>query len=73
MENQVFEKDLNEVGPVQEHVFEADRTIYNLKEFMKKESYGQERIVKQVEAVSDHNEYLMMKIVKRLKIPRKNR
>ena len=73
MERELFAKEMNEVGPVTEHVFEAQRTIHNLKQFMAKESYGQERIVKEVEAASEHNEYLMMKVVKRLKIPRRER
>ena len=73
MEKEVFADEMNAVGPITEQVFEAQRTIHNLKQFMKKESYGQERIAKEVEAASEHNEYLMMKIVKRLKIPRANR
>lgn len=40
---------------------------------MKNENYFPERIAKQVESAEDHNEYLLTKVVKRLKIPRQNR
>jgi len=64
---------MNESGPVTEQVFEAQRAIYNLKDFMRNENYFPERIARCVESASDHNDYLLKKIVKRLKIPRQNR
>ena len=36
--------ELNQTGPVTEEVFEADRTIANLKDFMRKERYTEEEI-----------------------------
>lgn len=37
-------KEMNEVGPVTEQVFEANRAIRNLKEFMSKEGFTKEEI-----------------------------
>ena len=61
-------QEVNETGPVTEEVFEANRTITNLKAFMRKENYTEEEIAKKVESVNDQNHYLMNKLVKRLKL-----
>lgn len=37
-------EELNQTGPITEQVFEANRTIRNLKEFMRKERYTEEEI-----------------------------
>lgn len=44
MKEQKMIDELNQTGPVTEEVFEADRTIHNLKEFMRKERYTEEEI-----------------------------
>lgn len=64
---------MNEVGPVTEQVFEANRAIRNLKEFMLKEGFTKEEISRWWKRVEDTNEYLMNKIVTRLRIPKQNR
>lgn len=44
-------QELNETGPVTEQVFESNRLIKNLKEFMKSEGYPPEQIKRIVEEV----------------------
>lgn len=44
MKEQKMIDELNQTGPVTEEVFEADRTIHNLKDFMRKERYTEEEI-----------------------------
>jgi hypothetical protein len=42
METIVLEQELNETGPITEHVFEAKRLMKNLKDFMISEKYTAE-------------------------------
>ena len=44
IENEIFEQELNETGPITEHVFEAKRLMINLLTFMKTEGYTPEQI-----------------------------
>ena len=41
---EMLAEELNQTGPITEQVFEANRTIRNLKEFMRKERYTEEEI-----------------------------
>lgn len=66
-------EDLNQTGPVTEQVFEANRTIRNLKSFMAKENYTPEEIAKKVKEVEETNRRQMEMVVKRLKIPKGDR
>jgi hypothetical protein len=43
-EREVHAQDVNETGPVTEDTFEANRTIKNLKDFMRSEGYPEEHI-----------------------------
>jgi len=72
-EKVVFAQELNETGPITEQVFEARRTIRNLKGFMRSENYTQEEVTAKVKECEDWNEHAMSKLVKRLKVPRKDR
>ena len=66
--------ELNQTGPVTEEVFEADRTIANLKDFMRKERYTEEEIEAKFAECKGTNDYLMKKVITVLKItPRANR
>ena len=56
-----------------EQVFEAQRTMKNLKDFMYSENYTKEEVSKKVQGVTETNKYQMMKLVKRLKIPKVDR
>ena len=69
----IDKQDLNEVGPVTEQVFEANRTIRNLKDFMASENFEPEEIDSFYKNVCDTNDHQMHKIVKRLKISREDR
>jgi hypothetical protein len=42
LENEIQEQELNETGPITEHVFEAMRLNRNLLDFMKSEGYTPE-------------------------------
>mmetsp|Transcript_29216 Transcript_29216/g.44038 ORF Transcript_29216/g.44038 Transcript_29216/m.44038 type:complete len:104 (-) Transcript_29216:753-1064(-) len=64
----VFAEELNQTGPITEQVFEANRTIKNLKCFMRKENYTEEEIIAKYKEVCGYNEHLMDKTVKRLKM-----
>ena len=41
---EMLAEELNQVGPITEQVFEANRTIRNLKDFMRKERYTEEEV-----------------------------
>ena len=69
----IDKQNLNEIGPVTEQVFEANRAIRNLKDFMSSENYEPEEIDSIYKDVCDTNDYQMHKIVKRLKINRDDR
>ena len=63
-----FAEELNEVGPITEYVFEQNRTMRNLIDFMKKEHFTEEEVKSTLQGVTDHNERLMHTVVKRFKI-----
>lgn len=66
--------DLNQTGPVTEEVFEANRTISNLKDFMRKERYTEEEIENKFAECVEKNNYQMNKFITVLKItPRVDR
>ena len=66
--------ELNQTGPVTEEVFEADRTISNLKAFMRKERFTEEEIEAKFTECKEKNDYQMNKVITVLKItPRANR
>lgn len=48
---------LNEIGPVTEQVFEANRAIKNLKDFMASEGFTKEEILEWEKRVNDTNEH----------------
>ena len=66
-------QELNETGPITEQVFEANRCIRNLKNFMRDESFTEEQITAKVNAVAVKSNYLMTHLVARLKVPKENR
>lgn len=65
--------EVNKLGPVTEHVFEARRLICNLKSFMQSENFTQDEIKKFYKSCKRRNQDLMLKLVQRLKIPVENR
>lgn len=65
--------ELNETGPITEHVFEARRTTCNLKAFMKSENFTDEEIKVFFQKCKQTNRQQMAKVVKRLKIPVQDR
>lgn len=44
MEREIHVQEVNETGPITEHVFEANRLMRNLKEFMRSEGIPEEVI-----------------------------
>ena len=64
---------MNEVGPVTEEVFEAQRTIHNLTEFLRNQRYPEEEIDALKKKIADDTNTLMMKVVLRLKTPPEDR
>lgn len=48
-EKHMQSQELNEVGPITEHVFEALRLIRNLQDFLRDEGYPEEIIKKMIE------------------------
>ena len=50
----ILNQEVNEVGPITEHVFEANRLKKNLIDFMRSESYPEELIKKIVEKAEDY-------------------
>lgn len=50
----ILKQEVNEVGPITEHVFEANRLKKNLIDFMRSESYPEELIKKIVERAQDY-------------------
>ena len=53
LENEIQVQELNETGPITEHVFEARRLMRNLLEFMKSEGYTPEQIKEMKEYVNE--------------------
>ena len=51
----LFAEELNQTGPITEQVFEANRTIHNLKSFMRKENYTEEEIAKTFQGAKEQN------------------
>ena len=56
-----------------EQVFEAERSIQNLKDFMLSENFTKEEVARKVAEVEETNKHQMMKLVKRLKIKKVDR
>lgn len=63
---EVLAEDQNTTGPITEEVFEANRTIRNLKDFMRDQHYTEEEIVAYTKAVFDRATGQMHWLVKRL-------
>lgn len=61
-------EELNETGPITEHVFEANRLFRNLKHFMKLEGYTPEQIKTVCERANDVQYNRIEKAIKRWKI-----
>ena len=61
-------QELNETGPVTEQVFEANRLIKNLKDFMRTEGYPEEQIKKIIEEVQFKEEHKIHYVVQRWKM-----
>jgi hypothetical protein len=53
LENEIQVQELNETGPITEHVFEARRLGLNLLEFMRSEGYTPEQIKEMKEYVNE--------------------
>lgn len=51
----VFAEEMNQTGPITEHVFEANRLAHNLKEFMRSENYTEEEIAATDKKVKEYN------------------
>ena len=73
MEKEVLKQEMNETGPITEQVFEANRTIKNLTDFMRNENFTPEEIAAKLKSVNEENEQQMHWIVKRLKTKREDR
>ena len=69
----MFTEELNTVGPITEEVFEANRTIRNLKDFMRDQHYTEQEILDYSKSVFDRATNKMHWMVKRLKISKENR
>ena len=68
MEKSIDAQEQNEVGPITEQVFEANRLIKNLKDFMIDEGYPEEQIKRVIEEVEITNENRLHKAVCRMKV-----
>ena len=67
MQNEVFCQDMNEIGPQTEYVFEAQRLMHNLIEFMRDEHYTEEEIATMKKEAAEYNINLMHKTSLRFK------
>ena len=66
-------EELNQTGPITEEVFEANRTITNLKAFLQSEHYTDEEIAALCKDVFQRGEDQMKWLILRLKQPKTNR
>jgi len=69
----VLAEEQNTVGPITEEVFEANRTIKNLKDFMRKEHYTEEEILAWTTSAFDGATGQMHWLCKRLQQPKENK
>ena len=70
MQDVVFCKDMNEGGLQTEYVFEANRLMHNLIEFMREEHYTEEEIASMKKRASDYYIHRMHKTILRFKASR---
>jgi hypothetical protein len=70
MEKVVFAEEMNQTGPITEHVFEAQRTISNLVQFMRDEHFIEEEILNAKTRTNEYNLQLINKAILRIKIKR---
>jgi len=68
VEKMVLTDELNEVGPITEHVFEARRLMKNLQDFMRSEGYPEEQIKAIVKEVNFNELNKMRKVACRWKL-----
>lgn len=73
MEKVVFAEEMNQTGPITEHVFEAQRTISNLVQFMRDEHFIEEEILNAKTRTNEYNLQLINKAILRIKIKRQDR
>ena len=73
MERQVFIQEMNQVGPITEHVFEAQRLMSNLTDYLKNEHFTDEQIIYIKNNLVEHNKHIMMKAVLRFKIKKEDK
>jgi bacterioferritin (cytochrome b1) len=64
---EMLAEDLNQTGPITEEVFEANRTIKNLKDFMREQHYTEEEIANWTKGVFNGVTGQMNWLIKRLK------
>ena len=69
----VFAEEMNQTGPITEHVFEANRLAHNLKEFMRSENITEEEITATDNKVKEYNQFLMEKALKRFRITKEDK
>lgn len=63
----------NQTGPITEEVFEANRSIANLKSFMRDQHYTEEEIAANCKKVFKDGDNKMTWLIKRLQQPKSDR
>lgn len=64
---------MNQVGPITEHVFEAQRAMSNLTKYMKNEHFTEEQILNIKNNLVEYNKLIMTKAVLRFKIKKQDK
>ena len=73
VKDEQLKQDMNETGPVNTEIHNANRMLRNLKDFMRLEGFTEEEIKEKVNKISLENQQKLEKVIKRWKLPKDKR